>query len=337
MPVPVPKPKDRRPKIESRRGLAMLELTLALPILLFVMALIYNYGIVATWKVRENSVARLAVWQTRWPRSGATDPKPSYWFPASATMGTSDQGNVQNMDDNRVDQPVARGPLPQANVDASLLDPTRGLREGTADKTVPYPYLKKLGGYHINARNWLIDDKWQYQRMGMSDNWERRIPVIYALAEAPASLVNSYIQSVLANVREENTLQFRPLDSDPDFIYYGSLFGWGGAPDFEPRVQSMCTTDRAMTDRAVQSLIDRIQGKHGKRHNIPSVAEVMARSFLGLYERALGTFRAILRMKPPAPPPWPALAQSQIPRLQSQISAVQQALQKIQAKENSGQ
>ena len=51
------------------RGLAMLELILALPILLFIMALIINYGTVAAWKVREHSVARLAVWETRWPRT----------------------------------------------------------------------------------------------------------------------------------------------------------------------------------------------------------------------------------------------------------------------------
>ena len=36
-----------------RRGLAMLELVLALPILLFIMALIFNYGVVAKWKVRR--------------------------------------------------------------------------------------------------------------------------------------------------------------------------------------------------------------------------------------------------------------------------------------------
>ncbi len=64
----LPRP-GRRSSPVRRRGLAMLELVLALPILLFIMALIYNYGVVAAWKVRENSVARLAVWQTRWPRT----------------------------------------------------------------------------------------------------------------------------------------------------------------------------------------------------------------------------------------------------------------------------
>ena len=59
-----------------RRGLAMLELVMALPMLLFVMALIIGYGTASAWKVREHSVSRLAVWETRWPRSGAAVVRP---------------------------------------------------------------------------------------------------------------------------------------------------------------------------------------------------------------------------------------------------------------------
>ena len=56
-------------KSHGRRGLAPLELVLALPILLFVMALIVCYGTISAWKVREHSVARLAAWETRWRSS----------------------------------------------------------------------------------------------------------------------------------------------------------------------------------------------------------------------------------------------------------------------------
>ena len=121
----------------SRRGLAMLELVLALPILLFIMALIINYGTIAAWKVREHSVARLAVWETRWPRSGATDPRPSYW-PAAASMESSDQGTVAGMDDSRVDLPVARGPLPGGDRQfrTARPDPRIARRLGGADAEV---------------------------------------------------------------------------------------------------------------------------------------------------------------------------------------------------------
>ena len=312
-----------------RRGLAMLELVLALPILLFIMALIIDYGNCAAWKVRAESVARLQVWETRWPRTGATDPRPGYW-PATASMESSDQGNVAAMDDSRVDLPVARGPLPQATVNSALLDPTTGLREGSAELTRKFVLLNKLGTYTLKAQTWLVDDKWQYQRMGMWSNWQLRIPVLYALAQAPASLVNSYVQSVLAIAQASFRPQLAPLDHDPDFLYYGALFGWGGAPNFYPRVQRMCTTDRSLTDPAVQNLIDRIQGNPSKR--ISSLAEVMAHRFKRLYERALAAFQAILKQQnPPASPQMVSLAQSQIPQLQSNIQILRQFLQTIQA------
>ncbi|MGO9112190.1 MAG: hypothetical protein ACLP9L_23430 [Thermoguttaceae bacterium] len=315
-----------------RRGLAMLELTMALPILLFIMALIINYGTIAAWKVRENSVARLEVWETRWPRSGSTDPRPGYW-PATASMESSDQGTVAGMDDSRVDLPVARGPMPQATVNSNLLDPTRGLREGSAGLTRKCPLLGKLS-YSITAKTWLVDDKWQYQRMGMGSNWQLRVPVLYALAEAPASLVNSYVQSVLAIAQAPFLAQLAPLDHDPDFIYYGALFGWGGAPNFYREwayLQRMCTTDHRLTDPAVNSLIDRIQGNRTKRPRVASLAEHMAKQFLGLYERALRAFQASLNANPPAPPQMIALAQSQIPELQTKIEELKNFLHTIQA------
>jgi len=311
-------------------GLAMLELVLTLPVLLFIMALIIDYGTIAVWKVREHSVARLAVWETRWPRSGSTDPRPRYW-PATASMEFSDQDAVPGMEDKRVELPVVRGPLPAATVNSSLLDPTSRLREGSAGLTRRYPMLGKMGSYTITAQTWLIDNKWQYRRMGISDNWLRRIPVLYALAEAPAELVSSYVQSVLAISQAAFQTQLAPLDADPDFLYYGALFGRGGAPDFHPRFQSMCTIDRAVTDRAVQQLIDRIQDNRMKRRRVPSLAEVMARAFLGLYERALNGFQAMLQQKPPAPAQMIALAESQIPMLKGEIAALQQFLQTIQA------
>ncbi len=318
-------------KFEARRrGLAMLELILALPILLFIMALIINYGTIATWKVREHSVARLQVWETRWPRTGATDPRPSYW-PATATMESSNQGTVAEMDDPRVDLPVARGPMPPATVNSDLLDPTRGLREGSADLTRKYAMLAKLGTYTIQAQTWLVDDKWQYQapQMGMSSNWQLRIPVLYALPQASASLENAYVQSVLTIAQAPFQPQLAPLDHDPDFIYYGALFGWGGAPNFYPKFQQLCSTDRDLTQQNVDNLIDRIQGNPGK--HVPSLAQTMALAFLGLYQRALAAFQGIQNANPPASPQMQGLAQSQIPLLQTEIQELQQFLQTLQS------
>jgi hypothetical protein len=63
------------------------------------------------------------------------------------------------------------------------------------------------------------------------------------------------------------------------------------------------------------------------------VAEVMARAFLRLYQRALAAFQAILGANPPASAQMQSLAQSQIPLLQGNINVLQQALQYIIADE----
>jgi hypothetical protein len=137
---------------------------------------------------------------------------------------------------------------------------------------------------------------------------------------------------VLAIYQAPFQTQLAPLDADPDFIYYGSLFGWGGPPDFYPQIQSMCTIDRTLTDKAVQQLVDRIQGNNARWPRVPSLAEVMARSFLSLYQRALNAFEAILaQKKPPAPPQMIALAHSQIPMLKVDIAILRQFLQMIRA------
>ena len=119
--------------------------------------------------------------------------------------------------------------------------------------------------------------------------------------------------------------QLAPLDNDPDFIYYGALFGWGGAPDFQPRFQQMCTTDRTLTDKACSNSSIAFKASRTKRRHVPSVAETMDRAFLGLYQRALAAFQAILKQQnPPAPPQMIALAQSQIPELQTKIAELKQ-------------
>lgn len=319
----------------------MLELTLALPILLFIMALIINYGTLAAWKVRANSVARLAVWETRWPRTGSTDPRPSYW-PASATMGSTNQGSVAEMDDSRVDVPVARGPLQGVNVNSDLLDPTRGLCEGSAGMSRTYPLLAKMGSYSITAQTWLVDDKWQILTPVMEtamenatgtscNNWTRRIQILYyPLAKASGSLVSAYTQAVLAIDNAPFASQLAPLDHDPDFLYYSALFGWPGPHDFQPRFHQICSTDLSLTEESVQNLIDRIQGNRSK--GIPGVAKIMTWSFLQLYQQALSAFKGILQQQnPPAPAQMVSLAQLQMPQLQTYIQELQSFLQTLKS------
>ena len=294
--------------------------------LLLVMALMVNFGNYACWKVRALSVARNALWDTRWPRSGGNNPQPSYWWPAGATQGTNNAGNVATVDDPRVDQPVARGPLPPSQVNSEVLDPTRGLREGMAGLTKNYAMLNRLPQYHMDAKTWMIDDRWQYQQMwpwGLVDNNQRRIPVLYILAEAPAALSNGYLQAIMAIIDAPFRPQLSPLDSDSDFIKYT-----GGAPDFHPRLGQFCTLDQGVAQQQVQNLIERIQGNKNPR--VPSLAKTMTWAFINLYQSVIQQYNNQINAVPPPSQAQIAALQASIKQLQSEIQVLQQFLKTLQ-------
>lgn len=256
----------RAGKPAFRRGLSPLELVLALPLLLLIMALMINFGTAASWKVRTLLVARHAAWSARWPRTPDQFPRPDYW-PESAAAAEEDAGRLEALDDPRVDLPVARGPLPMTRVHDELLDPTRGLRVATARLSREFPLLGKLGAYQLQSRQWILDDKWQYQRMGLPANRHRRIPVIYELAKADPSHMNRYAQAINALVSSPCWPLLAPLDRDPQV----------GFRDFHPRLRRFCTVDTAVAGEQVNDLIDHIQG-NGRRH-VPSVFEVMVSAY----------------------------------------------------------
>jgi len=191
----------------GRRGLAPLELALALPILLMIMALMINFGTAAAWKVRTQVVARHAVWATRWPRDMNDLPRPTVSvdmdqalpqpirWPAGAGMGVGGGPWIASLNDPRIEHPVVRGPLLfGASIDPdmySLMTMPNGARQGNADIRREYPLLQQtLGDYSLAAHCPLLDNDWRYQRMPWDaeawywtgwHNEHRRIPVIYDL------------------------------------------------------------------------------------------------------------------------------------------------------------
>lgn len=278
----------------GRRGLSTLELVLCLPILLMVMALMVNFGVAVCWKVRALGMSRHVLWNTRWPRSGSSDPRPANW-PLAANAGVRAERDLPVLDDPRVNHPVVRGPLPAGNqADGRLLDPARGLREATAELNRDYTMLPRMGPYHLAANTRLLDDKWQYQRMGLPANTHRRIPVIYTLARAPAGMVNAYVNGVVGLLQGPFRAALAPLDRDDEFL------AWEGyAPDFHPRLGRFCDLDPAEAEDRVEQLVDRIRGKEERDsqgrlvRRIPSLAERMANSFIALYRRAIQRLQSV--------------------------------------------
>lgn len=316
-----------------RRALATLELVLVLPILLLLMALMINFGAVACWKVRGLSAARNILWNTRWPRSGETNPRPDYW-PAAAGLGAAGAGNAPAIDDTRVDLPVSRGPLPLAGatVNDDLLDPTRGLRQGTASLTRQYAMVAKMGSFHLDAASVLLDDRWQHGQMAWSyggdtitvpGNTSWRIPVIYAIQTAAARYAGSYVDAVVAIYYASFRDALAPLDRDDEFIKYR-----GSAPDFYPRLNRFCSLDHELADARVNDLIDRIQGRDDPR--VPEVAERMTEAFIALYESVIRQYRNQINATPPPSQTEIAAMRAEIKQLEKKIDILEQYLKTLQ-------
>ena len=282
-----------------RQGLSTLEMVLCLPVLLMVMALMINFGTVASWRIRQLSVARHAAWANRSGRTGDRNPRPDYW-PPSGTMGSGGAGELLALDDPRVDHAVVRGPLPYDTiVNEDLLDPTRGPRHGWSDLRRDFPMLARMGEYRMHADEFLLDGKWQHRRMGIWSTWARRIPVLYELAQAEAGVVDAYIQAAVAIAYAPFREDLRPLDRDDEFIAYSNRFAdsetfpYHGAPDFHPRLnlpcgsycRSSCRADHGLVAERVEDLVDRIQGNPEEGQD--SLAERMAGSFIRLYEAVI--------------------------------------------------
>ncbi|MBU4272379.1 MAG: pilus assembly protein [Planctomycetes bacterium] len=328
-----------------RRGLATLELVLALPILLFLMALMVNFGTVASWKVRALCAARHSIWGNRSPRSTANFPRPTGW-PPSAGMGVAGLPPVLELDGPRVSSPPL-GPPGSIDPNTDVMNPTLGLLQGSADMVRQFPMLGKMGQYHLNAQTELLDNTWDFQRMGLGANTAFRIPTIYILPPAPDqeawaqaySNVRNEILGMIFGPVDPRTLEppIWPLDRETDFITYGQIIqlvepSWNPAsPDFHPWLRGFCSLDTTLADERVYGLddapglIDRIQGNKDRR--VSSLAESMSRAFINLYQRAIQAYQSLLGADPPPSAAQRAAMQAEIGQLQQKIDTLNQFLQ----------
>ena len=295
-----------RPPIRrsSRSGLAPLELVLSLPILLFLMALAINFGNAACWKLRAANVARNAVWSTRWPRGGlGTVPQPPGW-PAAGSRGVAGAGNVQALYDGSIDQPVVRGPTlgqppNQVNVFRDLLDPTRGLMQGTSSIRRSPPLMPSWRQFNFNLVHQLLDDGFQFTTSRMGGLWQgnnfRREAILYDLLrlQSNTSLVTNYTQAAIAVYMAATQPPLITLDHDPEIF---AVMGY--YQDFHPYLGTVCSLDKQMVHETyVLPLVDRIQSKPQPR--VAGVPENMARFFLSMYQREKQLLQAELATLPP--------------------------------------
>jgi len=312
-----------------RRGLATLELVLALPILLLLMALMVNFGVIASWKVRGSSVARFEAFQARHERAGYGYPRPESWWPAAAAYGHNGENNISIPGGlaGAVDS-SSMVPTGSVTVITTLLDTTRGVVRGYATLTRGYAMLGKMGNYDVLAETHLIDDKWQYHEMGLNND-SRRSQVVYMLPTASSA---AYVRAATNlfytfYVNAPYATYLAPLDRDPEYIAYR-----GSAPDFHPRLSGFCTLDKSAVDEHVQNLIDRIQGRHDDQVSVPGLAERMTQAFISLYNEMIRDYQGQIdaAASDPNSPVNIAALQAAIATLRPKIATLEAFLKKLQ-------
>lgn len=316
-----------------RAGLAPLEFVLWLPVLLFVMALMVNYGAMAAWRIRGEIAAHDAGWRTRWPRQGGGEPDPA---PSTAvvtrTEAVNGSGPMMFLDPPLLQAPVVRGPLPNGFVVNPLLDPLPGPVNGNAHVERKYPLLSKAGSFASGPINDpLLHGSRTSGEMGIP-NWHRRLRVLYQLPQTDASLSDAFRQAVMSVFAIPHYRSLSVLDRDADWLEYR-----GYAPDFHPRIGQRCTLDRdEVRRREVNRLIDvydpaRAKWRLGSISHLPGT---LTRRFLSMFQATLRQFQAELASDPPPPPPRIDYLNLHIPILEQKIDQLEQFEMRIRGFEN---
>jgi len=259
----------------SRSGLAPLELTLALPVLVFVLCLMINFGVIGAWKVRTQAAARYAGWGTVAERTGQYNPPPKNW-PANAPWEEIDGQDLPQVDalwnsDTDLLAACLRGPQltsPHGTVPVNVpgrLEMDSQVQRGHAVLDRPIPLLRgatSTGRFRFDLNQDLFDNRWQFFTMVLSSNESIRAFNWYDIEHDELALLDADIAQNWQRVQElsqqmqENPRKclLYPLDRDTEWRQY-----YGTWRDFYPRARG-CSLDADHVGRnIVAPLIQRIQ------------------------------------------------------------------------------
>jgi hypothetical protein len=307
---------------KRRHALAPLEMVLALPFLLMILALIICYGNLACWKVRSLAIARHSIWGNLSPalhspsapydrKTGFNDQRPKYWPAEKTVEAANSAGNARStLDFEQPRQPVVRGESDanpvldigdgkRVEVNIDLLDPSRGMREGASDLVHVYPMLKKLGNFHLRAETQTLDDAWRSAEMGICNHC-LRLPLIYPEFMPPET--NNPVMPVLMKIY--NSIHSQKLLAllfglDPDFQKFQMLYGRSipmfiqGIPGWTS-LHFGCTADPAVVEQAVDDLIERIQGSRKMAGPLASLSNALK----GYYQSVQAVIKAQMQADP---------------------------------------
>ena len=351
---------DRR---HPRAGLAPLEFVLSLPLMLFVMGLMIVMGTAGAWKVRTLANSRQAVHRTLWPRTGSRDPHPVGW-PESATMD-SDDGSPPLLTNDPYDHfAVVRGPLlvdPETGksipVREELFEMKDGLTEGTARIQRDFPVMAKMPphGIDMSREHPVLDNCWQYHKMGIPSNQTRRILFLYPVdlsGQIPSETQN-YTDAAVAILMNSDGQILRLLDRNrelrqrpPTGLPYAPPYGIGRSPDYHVpedgglrrrllNPERVCSMDPSIMFESVgEPLIAEIQGKERPRNNLRNagVPGRMTRDYLNMYQRHLSFIERLEEMlnNPDTSPRVVQMIQQSLPAMRSQKAMLEPLIEQLE-------
>jgi hypothetical protein len=263
-------------RYRSRRGLAPVELVLAIPLVMFTVALSVIVGTASCWKIRASVVARNEIWTYRMPRDDAPpNPRPEGW-PVGATANHYGGGPMTELNHPAFQNPIVRGPLSNINVNANRFDPTAGVRVGHSHIDRTPAMLPRIGQYQFDLEHRLLDGKWQYRQMGLASNGARRVPGGYPSVLRPDQNPARQVAMQIAGA---------PFRSDLDVLDHDEeLRAWrGNYVEFHPTMRSFCHLDPERV-RA-----ENILGRRGLLEAIERIPRSMTNTFLSMYRAQLAS------------------------------------------------
>lgn len=276
----------------SRRGLAPLELTLTLPLLVMLMALMINFGVIGAWKVRTQGNAHYAAFRSLLVRTGDANPPPDNW--PNATLGSGGGNSLPTVgqlweahpdtahpraDWVRGDWLTAPNQIVPVHVEGRL-EFDDGVHAGTASMQRNVPLLRgstSTGRFGFTLTQEVLDNRWQFHTLGIGDNRAPRTRVWWDIEHNDLVALDSAIAQFKAKLDAAQQRLFSnphpeylfPLDQDIEFRIYT-----GDSPNFYPRLGGGCSLDvNEMQLSRVDPLVSRI-------NRMPCT---MSNSFLGLY------------------------------------------------------
>jgi len=363
-------PADERS--HPRAGLAPLELTLSLPILLFVMGLMVIAGTTAAWKARTDTNSRQAAWRAILPRTGADDPYPAGWPDGQADLRLTGPGTPPISFDPYQQHQVVRGQRLAAPTGESIdvleeaLDVQPEMLLGLAGIQRGIPMLAGIRpeGIHPVREYPLLNGDWRFSTMrtengrGIGGNAVRRVLHLYPsdFEGQLAAEIREYQNQAVGLISDPDGDTIDQLDQDqelsahsPAGLEYEPPYGLGGAPNYFLPERGTTRANLTQPQRLCVCELDLVRqvgnGNTSLRllatelaAEIRNVPQRLTRDHLNMYESHLQHIENLLNLLDNGnnlPPDLVVYLQTRRPAMEASRTQLRQYIRQLESFQNS--